>query len=179
MTIPADPNQESRRRLLRGVFVAALAGFAIATSLPNLYYAAFPMYGTFGVVPDENNVVIYTDPSAKAAGVRIGDRVVFSAMPLNDRYVERFPPIGRTVTFVLERAGVRHALTLTAKYYRERWAWALWSGVAKKTVSLLLITIGSALFFLRPTRLSRAFFLYTLGGANSVPYLFCLLPILP
>ena len=120
MTNAIALNEESRRRFLRGVFVAVLAGFAIATSLPNLYYAAFPLYGTFGIVPDADDVVIFADPNVRAAGVRVGDRVLFSAMPLNDRYIERFPLIGRTVTFALERAGVRHEVTLTARYYRER-----------------------------------------------------------
>ena len=67
MTNAIAPNEESRRRFLRGVFVAALAGFAIATSLPNLYYAAFPMYGTFGVVPEFGARVGYqVTPSIQA-----------------------------------------------------------------------------------------------------------------
>jgi hypothetical protein len=162
---------------VRSFIVTVLAAIALCTSLPNLYLIVYPMYGTFGFVPDENNVVGFADPEAEKSGVRAGDRIDFGAMPLNDHYQERFPLIGRTVTFHIRRGSTEHAARLTASYDRKAWISALPSQVLKKTAAMILIIIGAALFLVRPVALSRAFFFYAIGSVHSTPYFFSFLPM--
>lgn len=162
----------------RLLFVGILATIALGTSIPNLYYALCPMYGSIDVVPDDNNRVIFTTPRSEAAGAKKGDRVAFEAMKPDDRFggeTGRFTPIGRRVTLLLERQGRLRAVTLTSVYHREQWVWALPVGLAKKTVSLVLILLASALFLLAPAALSRALFVYVIGCTPAVPYFFSFL----
>jgi hypothetical protein len=164
------------RDAVRALFVSVLAAIALGTSIPNLYYTVYPMYGGFDFVLDENNGVVVANPSAEKAGMRVGDRVNYAAMPLNDHYQERFPLIGRTVTFRLQRGAAERVVTLTASYDRKRWIWPLWSLVIRRIAALVLIIAGSALVFVRPVPLSRAFFFYVIGSTHSTPYFYSFLP---
>jgi hypothetical protein len=137
------------------------------------------MYGTFNFVSDADNIVGFVFPgsAAQRAGIKLGDRVDYARMPLKDHYQERQPVIGRSVRFLMARGNKKFAVTLSAEYHRERWIWSLGSQLAKKIASLVLIIVGSTLLLLRPTRLSRAFFLYAIGGTLSPPYFFSFLPM--
>jgi hypothetical protein len=165
--------RESKRGTVRVFLVAMLAGIALAISIPYLYCIAYPMYGEFGFVSDDSNVVVYTEPRAEAAGVKDGDLVQYSELPLEHRYwvggTPRLPSIGTKVTFPLLRDGRPHTATLTAEYHRSDWIWRLWPGIIKRAASLILIIVAMALLLVRPARVTWAFFVYALGSIHTSP----------
>src|SRR5580658_6795377 len=107
------------RRRLQKVAVAAVAVAALGFSLPNLLESTNPLtLGTFDFYTSAN-VVVDAEPRAEAAGISSGDRIDYFLMPPNERYGSpgdglREPPVGRSVSFVVDRHGHRHAATLTA-----------------------------------------------------------------
>jgi hypothetical protein len=139
------------------------------------------MYGDFGFLV-LGDVVHAAQPRALAVGIRAGDRIVFSAMPPEDRYdpPARPAPIGRTVTFHFLRGNTQFTRTLTAAYDGGEWSLQnLWATIAKKSAVLVLIVFAAALFLARPTLLSGALFVMAIGWTLAFPMFYAFLPVQP
>jgi hypothetical protein len=168
------------RRRLQTVAVAAVAVAALGFSLPNLLESTNPLtLGTFDFYTSAN-VVVDAEPRAEAAGISSGDRIDYFLMPPNERYGSpgdglREPPVGRSVSFVVDRHGHRHAATLTADAFPpDDWEYTL-QFTAQKAIFLVLVLLALALVLIRPQRLTAAFFLFVAGN-GVMPLMYSFLP---
>jgi hypothetical protein len=166
-------SSEVVRRTLRTAVVAIVTVAALGFSLPNLLELTNPLrLGTLGFATSAN-VVVYAGPLATAAGISAGDRIDYSRMPLNDRYGDpsdglRQPPVGKTISFVVDRHGTPHRARLAA--VADPWG-ADWETTRsflqltlQKAIFLVVVLLASALLLVRPTRLTAAFFFFAAGN---------------
>lgn len=172
------------KRTVRTSLVVGITVLALGVSLPNLLELTNPLrLGTFDFYTS-GNVVAYVEPRAKAAGISIGDRILYARMPPNDRYGSpsdglREPPVGKTVSFVVDRRGATHLARLAARAQDWGTDWdattALLEMSAQKAIFLVVVLLGSALLLIRPTRLTAAFFLFVAGN-GVMPLMYSFLP---
>jgi hypothetical protein len=172
------------RRALRTFAVVAVAVTALGLSLPSALMTTKSLApGRFGFWTRANVVVYVRNASAEEAGIYAGDRIDYSRMASSERYGTwqdglRLPPVGKTVSFVVDRLGKRHISVLTAQAVD--WSSVLAPGLptltALKATFIVLILLGSALFLIRPTMLTLAFFLFVVAFDVPFPLMYFFLP---
>jgi hypothetical protein len=169
------------RRTLRTAAVVSIAVAAVGFSLQDLFITNLQATGA----PDfytRGNIVLHPGPRARDAGIAVGDRIDYSLMPTNERYGDsedglRWPPVGRPVSYVVERNGRRRVVTFKAL----AWYWGGWFSTRAILVEivyhapfLVLVLLASALFLIRPTPLTTAFFLFA-AASGGTPFIYSFL----
>ncbi|HLY02317.1 MAG TPA: helix-turn-helix domain-containing protein [Candidatus Cybelea sp.] len=171
------------RRSLRTAAAVAVAVAALSFSLPNLVESTNPWpLGTFGFYTVAN-VVLDAYPRAQKAGIAAGDRIDYFLMAPNERYGNpqdglREPPVGRLVSFEVNRHGKRHVARLAAEAFGPEYdsdTASLIQLTAQKAIFLVLVLLGLALVLIRPERLTAAFFLFVAGN-GVMPLMYAFLP---
>lgn len=164
---------------LRAVLVVVIGAYALAVSLPNVYAVINRTEAWFDFNTCDG-VVCSAGGEARKAGIRLGDRVNVSALPLDERYtdynVTQLPLPGRRVTFPLERGGVKYTATLTAHRGDPTPAVDLLALLAGKLGAIILCVLVSALFLIRPSPLTGSFALYASSSAALNPWFYAFLP---
>lgn len=165
---------------LRYLLIGALTLFGLGT----VYAAATAFWqdrGTLGIVTDYGANIRSVAPGSPAArdGIRPGDRVVLAQTPYRMRRyvtgVAASPPVGATVSFAVEHAGITRSVSLVAVPHR--------LSSADRSVlfftclaSLVFIVVAVALILLRPSPATWGFALYSFFTLPTAPSPF-LLPI--
>jgi hypothetical protein len=141
-------------------------------------------FGTF------DNVVVWHEDASEAAGIRDGDVIDYSRMPLDERYgapedgLPR-PPMGPAIPLVVNHNGREHIARLIPEP-ENNWVKAVGKGVnfldlldvllLGKTTFLVVVLLASAVVLIRPTRFTAAIFLFVAGNGlgstlQSMPYM--------
>jgi hypothetical protein len=164
-------------RPVRLIFVLAIVIVANALALPAVTQIWSPP-GSWGLELSSNWVVAAIDPGGAAAqaGVHPGDRIDASVLSLADRLALAasvgdagfVSPPGRRITTRLIRDRIVHPATLIS--LPQPLSFALVSDVILNRLTALVFTIvGAVLFFLKPSRMTGAFFAFAVGTTAGSP----------
>jgi hypothetical protein len=127
--------------------------------------------GTFGItLPPQLAVVESVTPGSPAdrAGVRAGDRLVANGnYEIASRVRSAY--IGERETLILERAGVRHVVTLTAVGNPRFTIWQRVGGVLAYIPPTIFLIVAFLLVFLRPSIMSWSFYVFAVGYFGTAP----------
>lgn len=146
------------------VLVTVLTALSLAIIAPD-FTLAWSHLGSFGMqfAADGKIVDVFDRSSAAGAGIRTGDRVDLAATPLlSRRWVETgeaLAPEGTTARFVIARDGRSRDVTLSAARASRSVADDVSNAVLIASW-LVFLAIAGALCYLRPSRMTWAFFWY-------------------
>ncbi len=167
-------NRSLQLFLVGTITLWALAG-ALAWFVPLHHPISVP-----GLVADDNGQIYGVGRRASAAGVVPGDRIDFQKTPWEfRRYIALDPAIrepGTPMTIAVEHAGKIHMVNLRS-HARPFTAAELGANAIRMFSQVLFILVGTGLVLLRPSIMTWAFYLYSVGPNVSWGRLQQLLPL--
>lgn len=163
----------------RTVIVTILALLWAAFALPNLLAEFIPMEGCFGYFTASRGIVTHVECAAARAGIRPGDRVLYEALPLDERYNDSRPGLaGAKVTLPVLVNGRLHMIPLVSDPDITSRSAAIATAI-RKAAQIIFIVIAAMILLQRPSRLTWGFYLYALGMMMVNVYFYTFLPALP
>jgi len=160
----------------RTLAVVTLGCLLLVSTLPNALEAWTPPYG-FGAGFDSGsnviNEIVPGSPSDRA-GLHPGDAIDARQMSLYDlisiRGIREATP-GQTVSVTVVRGNRRFPARLVAAPATPTF-YSTTVAPLKRFVSLVFVFIAALLVFLRPARMTWAFYLYALGSADATAFVY-------
>lgn len=165
------PNSENRttvQAIVRFAIVIVIAAWMLADAVPSISRSWSPL-GTFGYATDADGRVtsVAASSAAAIAGLRVGDRFVVAAVPIETRRFVLGP------LFLTSRPGI--ALTLPVSTPSGTREIAMTSVAERLSVTdkvlvfarafgaVAFVLVGAALVLLRPSPMTWALFFFTIG----------------
>ncbi len=113
-------------------------------------------------------VVAVNATAAQRAGVRVGDQVAVGGLSGGERYLMVLGSLTRPVAYPLLRNGAVHVETYSDQPVRwpSSW-WVALDDIGTVLVGTIELVVGAILLWRRPSPLTYAFALYTLGGVPA------------
>ena len=161
--------------------VCLITAWSLATTLPDIALPWHPLssYGLF----HKDGLVTNVPPNGPAAeaGIRIGDRIDLSAMPMDERrhlygavYANSALP-GQPLTLALERGGRERVVTLRSAVLHRTPA-DNFTDIVLVLSQCAIVLIATGLVLFRPGVMTWAFYVFSLGDTGLSTLLNAYLP---
>lgn len=163
----------SQRATIRAFVVVALSLLVLIAGGMDFRRVWIPI-GLFGYQANGDGVVFFVEPSSPAAnaGMQAGDTLDIQAIPPRTRYFELEAgtlEAGQSARVAFVHHGIRRVVTLVSTPQVTENYYAIYR-IAVLTIAALYIVLGAALVLLRPSLMTRGFFLYCLASAPFTFY---------
>jgi hypothetical protein len=154
------------------IVITALVVFIYYAPLGHADYVGRWGDGTYGIVAPRGALSVVDDVEAASpasrAGIHAGDRLV-EASP-TERSALVFPRAGERATFHFQRRdGTTYRATLTAVPVSNFGWWDRLGGVLAILPSTIFLIVAFALVYVRPSVMTWAFFVYSVGYFSTGP----------
>lgn len=156
------------KSLVRIAVVAAIALWMLADSVPSISRLWTPL-GTFGYFADADGRVtsVAASSPASTAGLQVGDRFAVASVPISERRFVLGPLFltsqpGVRLTLPVEATGRSHEITMTSTAEQLSFADKLLV-FARAFGAVAFVVVGASLVLLRPSPMTWALFLFTIG----------------
>ncbi len=154
-------------RLLGTAVVALLTAWAAYFSLAPLHGLFWLTPGEFDVTADSSLRVTEVDSggAAERAGIRVGDRFAPTTSFENRLYLQyvRNPKPGQTIALRTENERGSRTVEITVKpqVYDAKVVGYYFAGAV---INLIFVLVGASLVLLRPSKMTWAFFIFSIGA---------------